>query len=304
MGRHRRVTPAPAPVAARGRQGERRRNTAAPVRTGLIGVSAAMAMGAVAVASGLVPAPDSFGPVMGAGDRLRADGPELAPQAVPSDSGTGPSGRLNHGAADGTAERHAGSLESADPSRSGGRETSDSPERSSGGGTDGASDAGAPSTGTGGTNGARGDEPAPRSSAPASGDRGAPASPDMEKAAEAEVLKLVNKERKRAGCKAVTRDNELTGLAEDLSEDMAKRDFFSHVTPDGHNPWTRAERHHISGLGGENIARGQADADSVMDTWMDSPGHKANILNCEYRTLGVGAHFAEGGPWWTQDFGF
>ncbi|HZG04932.1 MAG TPA: CAP domain-containing protein, partial [Streptomyces sp.] len=45
-------------------------------------------------------------------------------------------------------------------------------------------------------------------------------------------------------------------------------------------------------------------AQSVMDAWMDSPGHRANILNCDYRTLGVGAHFAEGGPWWTQNFGF
>lgn len=41
-----------------------------------------------------------------------------------------------------------------------------------------------------------------------------------------------------------------------------------------------------------------------MKAWMNSPGHKANILNCEFRTLGVGAYFADGGPWWTQDFGF
>ncbi|MEK8172713.1 CAP domain-containing protein [Streptomyces sp. M19] len=60
----------------------------------------------------------------------------------------------------------------------------------------------------------------------------------------------------------------------------------------------------MADLGGENIARGQATAQAVMDSWMNSPGHRANILNCEYRTLGVGAHFAPDGPWWTQDFGF
>lgn len=60
----------------------------------------------------------------------------------------------------------------------------------------------------------------------------------------------------------------------------------------------------MDGLGGENIARGQADAQAVMDAWMNSDGHRANILNCDYKTLGVGVHFGSGGPWWTQDFGF
>lgn len=41
-----------------------------------------------------------------------------------------------------------------------------------------------------------------------------------------------------------------------------------------------------------------------MAAWMESPGHRANILNCDFKTLGVGAHFAPGGPWWTQDFGY
>jgi uncharacterized protein YkwD len=42
----------------------------------------------------------------------------------------------------------------------------------------------------------------------------------------------------------------------------------------------------------------------VMEAWMNSEGHRANILNCDFRTLGVGAHFAQGGPWWTQAFGY
>jgi uncharacterized protein YkwD len=41
-----------------------------------------------------------------------------------------------------------------------------------------------------------------------------------------------------------------------------------------------------------------------MEAWMNSPGHRANILNCEFTTLGVGVHFGPGGPWWTQDFGY
>lgn len=60
----------------------------------------------------------------------------------------------------------------------------------------------------------------------------------------------------------------------------------------------------ISDLGGENIARGQADAAAVMQAWMNSPGHRANILNCDFKTLGVGVHLGSGGPWWTQDFGY
>lgn len=60
----------------------------------------------------------------------------------------------------------------------------------------------------------------------------------------------------------------------------------------------------MQGLGGENIARGQADAAAVMNSWMNSDGHRANILNCAYKTLGVGVHLGDGGPWWTQDFSF
>jgi uncharacterized protein YkwD len=118
------------------------------------------------------------------------------------------------------------------------------------------------------------------------------------------VLALVNRERSRAGCGPVTADPELAALAENFSEDMAKRGFFDHTDPDGASPWDRAAELGISGLGGENIARGQRDAQAVMETWMDSPGHRANILNCDYETLGVGAHFGAGGPWWTQVFGF
>ncbi len=60
----------------------------------------------------------------------------------------------------------------------------------------------------------------------------------------------------------------------------------------------------MRGLAGENIARGQTDARAVVDTWTHSEGHRGNILDCGFRTLGVGVRFGPGGPWWTQDFGY
>lgn len=122
--------------------------------------------------------------------------------------------------------------------------------------------------------------------------------------AEAEVLALVNEERAKVGCRPLRADEALNGLAEAFSKDMAERGFFDHTDPDGDTPWDRAEQAGVTNLGGENIARGQADAQAVMASWMASEGHRANILNCDYTTIGIGAHVAEGGPWWTQDFGF
>lgn len=288
------------------------------MRTGLLGASAAMAMGAVAVASGLVPGvggPFNDGPDR---DRVQAEGPEglNPPDGVPADPS--PSDRRGGESSSRSGQRDGTPSTSAPPT--GDRSTSPSPSESSpsggngqqggegsprhegsGSGTGGGSaepessgGTGA-AEGTGGTGGEDAKEPDPDGQAQAS---------DEEAAAEAEVLKLVNQERAKAGCQRVRADSDLAGLAADFSEDMAERDFFSHTTPDGLSPWDRAENSGISNLGGENIARGQANARSVMDSWMNSPGHKANILNCDYRTLGVGAHFDEGGPWWTQDFGF
>jgi uncharacterized protein YkwD len=132
----------------------------------------------------------------------------------------------------------------------------------------------------------------------------APASADSITAARAQILSLVNQQRATAGCKVLTAAPALDRLAQNFSDDMAARGFFSHTDPDGHTPWDRAQALGITNLGGENIARGQADVQAVMAAWMNSPGHRANILNCDYTTLGVGIHFGPGGPWWTQDFGY
>ncbi|MFD8489802.1 CAP domain-containing protein, partial [Streptomyces sp. NPDC059712] len=122
--------------------------------------------------------------------------------------------------------------------------------------------------------------------------------------AEAQVLALVNEERAAAGCSPVTANDRLTRAADDYSDVMASSGVMSHTGPDGSTMASRVEAagYQWSTLG-ENIARGQADAASVMDSWMNSPGHRANILNCSFKELGVGVHFGDGGPWWTQDFG-
>lgn len=121
---------------------------------------------------------------------------------------------------------------------------------------------------------------------------------------EAQVLALVNKERAAAGCGPVTANDRLTQAADDYSDVMADSGVMSHTGPDGSTMTSRVEAagYAWSNLG-ENIAQGQPDAASVMDAWMNSPGHRANILNCSFEELGVGVHLGDGGPWWTQNFG-
>ncbi len=123
--------------------------------------------------------------------------------------------------------------------------------------------------------------------------------------AEAQVLALVNVQRAANGCGALSYSGPLTVLAQDFSADMATRKFFDHTDPDGKTPWDRAKKLDITNLGGENIAMGQQTPQDVMTAWMNSAGHRANILDCSYHSLGVGVYYAAGGgPWWTQDFGF
>jgi len=135
--------------------------------------------------------------------------------------------------------------------------------------------------------------PAPPAAAPASAAPGP----------EGEVLALVNVERAAAGCGALSADEGLASVARAHSADMRDRDYFSHVDPDGLDPFARARAAGISSARAENIAYGQPDAAAVMADWMESPGHRQNILDCGLRTLGVGVATGPGGPWWTQLFG-
>jgi uncharacterized protein YkwD len=119
--------------------------------------------------------------------------------------------------------------------------------------------------------------------------------------AEDQILALVNAERAAAGCGAVSADPGLAALARAHSEDMRDRDYFDHVNPEGLSPFDRAERAGMSARA-ENIAYGQPDPADVMAAWMDSSGHRANILNCDLTRLGVGIAAGSGGPWWTELF--
>ncbi|WP_328937550.1 CAP domain-containing protein [Streptomyces tauricus] len=266
----------------------RRRKGATPVRTGLLGVSAAVAMGAVAVASGVIPGSDSLS-IGGGADKVRA-------QDTPSDVETqgGTNGSADDRVDPGTSRdlERSPSSPSVSPTKA--------PEKAA------EKPSATPSTKAPSKESKTETEEKPATKAPAT--KAPKTTPPKEAAApstaEAAVLSLVNDERAKAGCSPVTASSSLAALAESFSEDMAARGFFDHTDPDGASPWDRAEKLGIANLGGENIARGQADAAAVMEAWMNSPGHRANILNCDFKTLGVGAHFGSGGPWWTQDFGY
>ncbi|MFD0313036.1 CAP domain-containing protein [Streptomyces flavalbus] len=119
------------------------------------------------------------------------------------------------------------------------------------------------------------------------------------------VVDLTNAERSRAGLRPLTVDPLLTAAAQAHSADMVARDFYSHTSPDGSHPWDRAAaagspRRTI----GENIACGQRSPTEVVTGWMNSPGHRANILKPAFTHIGIG--FAGGGragTYWTQLFG-
>jgi uncharacterized protein YkwD len=136
------------------------------------------------------------------------------------------------------------------------------------------------------------------STSPTATSAGAPA-----RGVEGQVIALVNAVRADAGCAPLVHDEGLARVARAHSADMSDRDFFDHENPDGLDPFERAEAAGLTNAQAENIAHGQPDPAAVMDDWMDSRGHRANILNCELRTLGVGVAEGPGGPWWTQLFG-
>ncbi|MET9153979.1 CAP domain-containing protein [Streptomyces griseoflavus] len=118
----------------------------------------------------------------------------------------------------------------------------------------------------------------------------------------ARVVQLVNAERAKVGCSAVKVNTILTQAAQKHSEDMAASGTMSHTGSDGSDPGARITRAGYTwSTYGENVAYGYSTPEQVMDGWMTSPGHKANILNCSFEEIGVG--LAQPGNYWTQDFG-
>ena len=129
----------------------------------------------------------------------------------------------------------------------------------------------------------------------------AAAVPPADLGAEGQVLALVNQERAAAGCAPLAADPALAAVARAHSADMRDQDYFDHTNLAGASPFERARQAGLSARA-ENIAQGQRDAAAVMDAWMDSSGHRANILDCDLQRLGVGMAEGPGGPWWTQLF--
>jgi uncharacterized protein YkwD len=121
----------------------------------------------------------------------------------------------------------------------------------------------------------------------------------------AQVVTLTNNERAKAGCPALTANATLTSVAQAHSQDMATNNYFSHDSQDGRSPFDRmTAAGYTFRLAAENIAAGQSTPAAVVQAWMNSAGHRANILNCGLTQIGVG--YAKGGSYgsyWTQDFG-
>jgi uncharacterized protein YkwD len=103
------------------------------------------------------------------------------------------------------------------------------------------------------------------------------------------ILEMVNKERKSNDFGELMENKELEKAAEMKAEDMAKGGYFSHVTPDGKDPWHWLEINGIKySAAGENLAAKFKNPAKVVPAWMESPTHKKNVLNSEYTQTGIG----------------
>lgn len=126
---------------------------------------------------------------------------------------------------------------------------------------------------------------------------------DGERGLAQQVLDRLNAERQQAGVPPLQWHEPAALVAQDHNLDMRRRGFFGHDNPDGENPGDRLARAGVEVRSwGENIARGQDSAGEVMDDWMNSPGHRDNILYDGFTHVGIGVLNLPGGPWWTQVF--
>ena len=118
---------------------------------------------------------------------------------------------------------------------------------------------------------------------------------------ENEVVRLVNIERANRGLSALEYDWQLSRVARYKSEDMQKNNYFSHTSPTYGSPFNMMKSFGITyKTAGENIAKGYKTPAAVVEGWMNSPGHRANILNSSFTHIGVG--YTSVGSFWTQMF--
>ena len=125
---------------------------------------------------------------------------------------------------------------------------------------------------------------------------------------EAVFLQLINEYREQNGLPVLAINSYLQTASQWLSEDMANKNYFSHTDSLGRDAFQRMADfgYDLSTFKGENIAAGYATAASVMEGWKNSPGHNANMLNSNYRVIGIGLAYEESsnyGWYWTTDFG-
>lgn len=119
-----------------------------------------------------------------------------------------------------------------------------------------------------------------------------------------QVIDLVNQQRSARGMAELSGDPELTRLAQLKAEDMAENGYFSHQSPTYGSAFDMMQAAGISyRSAGENIARGQSTPEAVMNSWMNSAGHRENILSTSYTSIGIGcAADSSGRLCWVQLF--
>ena len=130
----------------------------------------------------------------------------------------------------------------------------------------------------------------------------AAASPDLNR-----VIVLVNEQRRAAGCADLTWNAQLASAADRHAQDMAANNYFSHTSKDGATFTTRIKNAgYRYRRAAENLAAGQQTPDEVVASWMASESHRANILDCRLKEIGIGYGFngaSTYGAYWVQDFG-
>ncbi|WJH34714.1 CAP domain-containing protein [Paenibacillus sp. CC-CFT747] len=135
--------------------------------------------------------------------------------------------------------------------------------------------------------------PAPAAPTPA------PAAPTTASQFASEVVNLVNQERAKAGLKPLSVSSALSAMAKDKAVDMYNKNYFDHNSPTYGSPFDMMRSYGISySYAGENIAKGQRTPQEVMNAWMNSDGHRKNILNPNFTTIGVAYYNGE----WVQEF--
>ncbi|WP_028784880.1 CAP domain-containing protein [Thalassobacillus devorans] len=118
---------------------------------------------------------------------------------------------------------------------------------------------------------------------------------------EQQVVELTNQERQKQGLAPLKADAELSKVARDKSQDMASNGYFSHNSPNYGSPFDMMKSYGIDyRTAGENIAKGQRSPQEVVNAWMNSEGHRKNIMNPDFTHIGVG--YVENGNVWTQMF--